>query len=258
VLLGLGLARALDAKAGDVITIMATTANATLNALDVTVAGVFTTGFQDLDDRIVQTHVATAQRLLATDSVTSLIVGLRDTDMTRDSAIDLRTALAGHPVPLAIVDWESRAPFYGQVRALYGGIFTFMGAIIAVLVALSNSNTLLMSIFERIREYGTLLAIGTSRAQLAGLLLMEAFWLATIGGLAGGALGLVAAAGINWLAIEMPPPPAAVDPLTLSLSVAAGDLLWAVAFMIAVLGLAAIAPILRVLRLQIVDALGHV
>lgn len=258
VLLGLGLARALGAGAGDVVTIMSTTADGTLNALDVGVAGVFTTGFQDLDDRILQTHIATAQRLLGTENVTSLIVGLRKTDETREAEADLRTTLAGNAVPVAIVDWETRAPFYGQVRALYAGIFTFVGAVIAVLVALSNASTLLMSVFERVREFGTLLAIGTSRAQLAGLLLMEALWLAAIGGLAGGALGLALAVVINAIKIEMPPPPAAVDPMALSLSVAPGDVLWAIAFMVAVLGVAAIAPMLRILRLQIVDALGHV
>jgi putative ABC transport system permease protein len=115
-----------------------------------------------------------------------------------------------------------------------------------------------MTVFERIREFGTLLAIGTSRAQLARLLFLEALWLGLIGGLAGDVLGLLLAAIINVLKVDMPPPPGAVDPLTLALSIMPGDLLWAIAFMVAILGTAAIAPILRILKLPIVDALGHV
>jgi putative ABC transport system permease protein len=80
VLLGLGLARTLDAAPGDVIVLMGATADGTLNALDLTVAGVFTSGFQDLDARLVQVHVATAGRLLATDKASSLIVTLNDTN----------------------------------------------------------------------------------------------------------------------------------------------------------------------------------
>lgn len=258
VLLGVGLARGLAVAPGDTITLLTATADGSLNALDLTVAGVFTTGFQDLDGRIVKTHRVTAERLLGTGKITSLVVGLADTDLTEQTAADLRSALADVAPPLSVMDWEARAPFYGQVRALYGGIFVFLGTIVALLVALSNSNTLLMSVLERVREFGTLLAIGTSRAQLAGLVIMEALWLAILGGLAGSVLGLLLVAIINVLQIEMPPPPAAVDPMMLALTVVPSDFLWAMAFMAAVLSVAAIPPMLRVFRLQIVEALGHV
>jgi putative ABC transport system permease protein len=196
--------------------------------------------------------------LLGTNSVTSLVVGLEDTRFTREAEMDLRRAFSQSAAPLAVVDWETRAPFYGQVRALYAGIFVFLGTIVALLVALSNSNTLLMSFLERVREFGTLLAIGTSRAQLAGLLMLEALWLALLGGLLGGALGVGMATLVNFLEIEMPPPPAAVDPLKLALTVAPSDFLWAVVFMVVVLTVAAVYPTLRILRLRIVDALAHV
>ena len=257
-LLGVGLARALGVAPGDTITIMAPTVDGSLNALDLTVAGVFSTGFQELDSRILKTHVATAQRLLGTDKVTSLVVSLADTRDTSPAAIDLRRSLATNPVPLAIMDWEVRAPFYGQVHALYTGIFVFLGVIVASLVILSSSNTLLMSVLERVREFGTLLAIGTSRAQLAGLLLLEALWLSLFGGLLGNALGGGLVALINALEIEMPPPPSAVDPMKLALAVAPSDFLWAAAFMAVILCVAAVPPTLRILRLRIVDALSHV
>jgi putative ABC transport system permease protein len=256
VLLGMGLAHALGAAPGSTIVVMAATSDGSVNALDLTVAGLFSTGFQELDSRILKTHLATAQRLLGTDSVTSLMVGLEDTRETREAAADIRLALAD--VALAVVDWESRAPFYGQVRGLYAGIFAFLGTIVAVLVAISISNTLLMSVLERVREFGTLLAIGTSRAQLAGLLVLEAVWMALFGGIAGGALGGILVGIINAIEIEMPPPPAAVDPIKLALAVVPSDFALAMAFMVVVLTVSAIPPILRIFRLQIVDALGHV
>ena len=223
-----------------------------------TVEGLFTTGFQELDGRILKTQVATAQRLLGTDRVTSLIVGLTDTNATPQAETDLRRELAASPEPLSVVNWETRAPFYGQVRALYAGIFAFLGTIVALLVALSTSNTMLMSVLERVREFGTLLAIGTSRAQLARLLIFEALWLALFGGIAGSTLGLGLVTLINFLKINMPPPPAAVDPMLLTLAVMPSDFLWIFAFMTVILAAAAVPPMLRVFRLQIVDALGHV
>jgi putative ABC transport system permease protein len=257
-LLGVGLGRILRAAPGDSIVVMAATPDGSLNALDLTVAGLFSTGFEDLDSRILKMHVATAQRLLGTEDVTSLLVGLEDTRDTREAAVDLKGALAGSAPPLAIVDWETRAPFYGQVRALYAGIFDFLGAVVALLVVLSCSNTLFMSVLERVREFGTLLAIGTSRAGLAGLLALEAAWLGLLGALLGSVLGLGLVALVNALEIKMAPPPAAVDPLTLALRVAPSDFLWAMAFMIVIVVVAALPPTLRILRLRIVDALGHV
>ena len=258
VLLGIGLARALGARPGDTIAVMTATPDGSLNAVDMTVGGLFTTGFQELDNRILKTQVATAQRLLGTDRVTSLIVGLTTTGATRKAQADLRTELAANAEALSVLDWESRAPFYGQVRALYSGIFVFLGAIVAILVALSTSNTMLMSVLERVREFGTLLAIGTSRGQLALMLIFEALWLSILGGLAGSTLGLCLVALINVLKIEMPPPPSAVDPMVLTLAVIPSDFLWIFSFMTVMLAAAAVPPMLRVFRLQIVDALGHV
>ena len=65
VLLGVGLSLVLRAAPGDRIVVMAATPDGSLDALDLTVSGLFSTGFQDLDGRILKMHVATAQRLLA-------------------------------------------------------------------------------------------------------------------------------------------------------------------------------------------------
>src|SRR5262245_30477034 len=88
---------------------------------------------------------------------------------------------------LVITDRRARAPFYGQVRALYSGIFWFLGGIVFVLVCLATSNTLLMSVMERVREFGTLRAIGTGRGQVALMVLLEALWLGLVGALVGDA-----------------------------------------------------------------------
>ena len=258
VLLGVGLARALTAVPGDTIAVMAATPDGSLNAVDMIVDGLFTTGFQELDSRILKTQVVTAQRLLGTDLVNSLIVSLTDTSATPQAETDLRRAFAGNAQPLAVLTWETRAPFYSQVRALYGGIFAFLGSIVTLLVILSTSNTMLMSVLERVREFGALLAIGTSRAQLARLLIFEALWLALFGVIAGSTIGLGLASLINALKIDMPPPPGAADPIQLMLAVIPGDVIAICAFMTIILAAAAVPPMLRVFRLQIVDALGHV
>ena len=257
-LVGQGLARALQVGPGDVVTAMVATADGGLDAVDLEVSGIFTTGLQELDARVIQVHLATAQRLLGTASATSVLGGLHDPATLVAVQAGLRAGLAAHDPPMAVLGWEERAPFYGQVRGLYLGIFVFLGSIVALLVTLSTANTLLMAMLERTREFAVLLAIGTTRVQLALLILCEAAWLAVLGSLLGAAAGGGLATIINALHVKMPPPPAAADPVDLALVTAGSDFVWAALFMGVVLLVAAIPPVVRVWRLRVVDGLAFV
>ena len=257
-LLASGLAGSLGVRPGDTVTLVATTADGTLDALDVEVAGIVTTGVAELDTRFLKLPLAAAQRLVGTDSVSDLLIALDDTRATDGAAAAVRAALSGHRPALAVTPWNERAPFYTQVRGLYLGIFVFLGAVVGVLVVLAASNTLVMAVMERVREIGTLRAIGTGRGQIAALLLAEAAWLGLIGAACGALLGVVATWAIDAAHFAMPPPPGAVDPIDLQLAWVPEAYLGAAALMIVVLLVAAVLPALRAARMSIVDALGHV
>ncbi|MEO8274693.1 MAG: FtsX-like permease family protein [Thermoanaerobaculia bacterium] len=256
--LALGLAATLGVKPGDTITLLSASPDGMLNALDVRVAGLVTTGVQELDSRYLKLHLASAQRLLATDRISNLLVGLESTAATAAARERTVAALAGRTPALAVTSWEKRAAFYGQVRNLYLGIFWFLGAIVFVLVVLATSNTLIMTVMERVREIGTLRAIGTAPGQVAAMVLWEAFWLGVLGAIAGDVLGGLAIAGINALHLRMPPPPGAVDPIDLQLAFVPEAFLAIVAVMAVVLLVAAVAPVVRATRISVVEALRHV
>lgn len=258
VVIALGLAAALGAQPGDLLTLLAASPDGMLNALDVRVAGLVTTGVQELDTRYLKLHLATGQRLLATDRVSNLLVGLDDTGRTAAAQAAVAQELAGGRQALAVTPWEKRAAFYSQVRGLYLGIFWFLGAIVFVLVVLATSNTLVMTVMERVREIGTLRAIGTAPGQIAAMVLWEALWLGVIGALVGDALGAAAIAGINGLHLKMPPPPGAIDPIDLQLAFVPEAFGAIVAVMAVVLLIAALAPVARATRISVVEALRHV
>jgi putative ABC transport system permease protein len=255
VLLGLGLARQIGAGVGDVVTLTTLSDAGFLNALDVRVVGLTTTGVHDLDQRFLRVHLSTAQRLLATDSVSSVIVMLDDTERTEAVRRELADRLGAG---MTVADWQQRAAFYGQVRTLYRGLFTFLGTVVLVLVCLSSSNTLLMAVTERTREFGALLAMGTSGAQLVGMIVMEAAWLGLIGGGLGCLIGLASASAIHAWGVEVPPPPGAVDGFLLRLEIEPFDPFWVTGLMTLILVVSSVVPAVRVLRLRIVEALAHV
>jgi len=256
--LAVGLAESLGVDVGDSLTLLTARADGMLSALDVRVAGLFTTGVAELDTRLLKLPLASAMRLAETDEVSNLLVGLDDTRDTAAALAAVERLVAGRDPALAVTPWPERAPFYGQVRDLYLGIFAFLGSVVVLLVVLAASNTLVMTVFERLRELGTLRAIGTTPAQIVALLLAEALWLGALGGALGAALGALGVAGLNALDLRMPPPPGAVDPLDLRLAYVPEAMAGAALLMLAVLALAALVPILRVLRLRVVEALGHV
>ena len=78
-LVGTGVARSMSVKVGDGLTILAVTADGALNGIDVQIVGIVNTGFKDLDDRYLRITLPSAQRLLSTDRVTNLVVGLDQT-----------------------------------------------------------------------------------------------------------------------------------------------------------------------------------
>jgi putative ABC transport system permease protein len=253
-----GLAASLGVRPGDVVTLLAVSPDGSLNALDVRVAGVVTTGIADLDTRFVKLHLASAQRLVGSGSVSDLLLTLRDGASLESGSRSVERAIATHQPRLAVVDWKARAPFYEQVRNLYLGIFWFLGAVILVLVVLSASNTLLMAVLERTRELGTLRAIGTSRAQVAAIVLLEALWLGLLGGALGCLLGWGATLLINASHLQMPPPPGAVDPIDVELALVPAAFAGTVALMLVVLAVAAVVPIARATRLRVAEALTAV
>ena len=80
ILLGKGLATALNLKPGDRVTVLASTVNGSLNGADLTVTGIFHTGKKEFDDVAFRIPLAQAMTLLDTDRVESIAVGLADDD----------------------------------------------------------------------------------------------------------------------------------------------------------------------------------
>jgi len=259
VILGTLLAKSLNAKVGDVLTVMSTTTDGALNAIDVKVVGMYSTGIKEYDARSIRMPLQSAQHLLESDRVSKVIVKLdatRNTEMVRD---ELAAAKLGpYGAGLEMKTWQALATFYNQVVSLYNSIFVFVGAIIVILVVLSSSNTMMMSVYERVREIGTLMALGTRRRQVLTIFVLEGFLIGVLGATIGLAVSYGLIGVINHAGLMMPPPPSFNKGFPLLVKFVP-ELFAAVFFMmVALLTVAALVPAARGSRLEIVDALGHV
>ena len=267
VMLGEGLARSLKAAPGASLTLMASTTEGALNALDVVVTGVFSTGVPELDRRLVYTDIATAQKLLVTQRISSLGVFLDRMDHTAAAqarwqaqlspATNAQVAQPAQPT-LTVQTWLDQAVFYRSVRDLYNRIFGALGAVIGVIVVFVVSNAMAMAIIERTRELGTLRALGTAPGQLVRCLALEGLMLGGVGAVAGALLAVAVALALLVFPVQMPPPPGRSSGYPLLVSIDP-TLFGATLAAMLLLAMAASALVARhTVRQPIVDALAHV
>ncbi|MEJ6002122.1 ABC transporter permease [Paucibacter soli] len=253
VMLGEGLARSLKAGPGDPLTLLASTTEGALNAIDVQVVGIFSTGIAEMDKRSLYLDLASAQALLATQRVSSLGVFLDRMESTPAAQARMQ-ALAPQ---LEVRTWEQQASFYRSVKQLYNRIFGALGVIIGVIVVFVVSNAMAMAIIERTREIGTLRALGTLPSQLLQSLALEGMLLGGGGALLGALLALAFSLLLYVLPVEMPPPPGYSRGYPLQVAIDAG--LYG-ATLLAMLTLAMLASALvarKTVAKPIVDALAH-
>ena len=196
----------------------------------------------------------------------SVVVRLPNLDAVEASAATLGTFVAGLPdaadASLTVLDWNTLQP--GLQQAIKSDMTSawFMYAVLILLVAFSVLNTQLMSVLERTREFGVMLALGTSPARLARLVGLETFVMSclglAIGVLLGGLLTLyLSYAGFYYPGMEE------MDakfnlPDRMYPQISALSLLWGPATVFVGAMLAAIYPALRLFSLQPVAAMRAV
>ena len=253
VMLGEGLARSLKAQPGASLTLLTSTTEGALNAQDVIVQGVFSTGIPDIDKRLVYTDVETAQKLLVTTRVSSLGVFLSGLDATEPARQRISAALPG----LGVQTWLDQATFYRSVKELYNRIFGALGLIIGVIVIFVVTNAMAMAIIERTREIGTLRAMGTLPAQLTRSFALEGLVLGGAGAVVGSVVALGVSVALLFFPVEMPPPPGRSNGYPLQIVM---DPALYAATLVAMLLLSMLASALvarRTVGKSIVDALAH-
>lgn len=255
IVVGQGVAKSLGLAVGDRVTLVITLAAGAVNTLDFEIIGIFQSFSKEFDARAVRIHQHAAKSLMDTNGAHLIVLMLNDTAST-DSAVDvLKSRLSS--TGLEIVSWGTLSDFYEKTIDLYERQFGILRLIILVMVLLSVVNSVNMTLFERTREFGTMLAVGDRSTTVFQLIMTESLILGVIGALIGMALGCLSAVGISAVGIPMPPPPNAnlgyialirLVPTTVATAGAIG-------FCAAVL--ATIVPARRAAGLDIVEALHH-
>ena len=205
ILLGEGVAKSLNLPVGSFVTVLANTPEGGLNSLEFEVVGVFRTFSKDFDARAIRLPLPDAQELLAATGVHALVIALRDSLATDATAIRLRSTLGkqGYEVKT----WFELDDFYAKTVDLYKSELGVLQLIILLVVLLSVANSVNMTAYERVGEFGTLKALGKKSSDISRIIILENSLLGFFGALLGVGLGVLLAWGISAIGIPMPPPP---------------------------------------------------
>lgn len=253
VILGQGLALNLGAKVGDTIVLLSNTRTGGINGVQAKVRGIFSTVSKQYDDHALRAPLPLVQKLLRASGVHKWVILLDSTEATQDVLARLRPQLDARGIE--IIPWVQLADFYSKTVTLFRRQVGVVELIIAVIIVLSISNSLMMAVLERTSEIGTALALGVNRGQILRRFVAEGLAVGVAGGLLGVLIGALLARAISLVGIPMPPPPGMargyVAQIAVSWPLAAESIILAVTTTF----IASLYPAWRAARLSIVDAL---
>ena len=261
IVIGSVLARNLKLELGDELTFLGSGRDGSFAAGVVTVVGIINSGISDLDRSLAQIPLGYFQSVFAMDdAVHSIVVNVGVLSRVDPVKTEL-TQLVGDG-DLVVLDWDELQP--GLRQAIQADLFSafVMYAVLIVLVAFSVLNTQLMSVLERTREFGVMMALGLRPGGLARLVLLETAIMSLLGLALGCLLGILIAGYFQIYGLYIPGMEEAMDRYNLP-----GRLYPQVSVLSALLGpvivflggmLAAIYPSLRLYTLQPVEAMRAV
>jgi putative ABC transport system permease protein len=185
-LISVGLARIFGVEPGDRLIVEARTMEGAMNALDLPIAGVVRAGNPAFDRVGVMVPADLALDLVRTKGAFShLAVRLGDRAASDEVAAGLRGRVSG----ARVTTWREESQDLLDLQDLRQTMLDIIAFALMAIAATGIANTVLMAAYERVREIGTLRAMGLTRGAVVGLFVTEGAVMGTVGSLLGAALG---------------------------------------------------------------------
>ena len=181
IVMGVGLVRKLKLNLGKKVVYTTTDINGDIVSAVARVSGIFRTGVAEVDGGMALLPIQSVQKVLgyASDEVSLIAISLGDQRLSHA----LRDKMQGQPEfeHVEVLNWQQTQPDLAGMIAVDKSANRISQLMISLLIAAGILNTMLMSVLERIREFGVMMALGMSPRGLFSLVILESFWLAVIG-----------------------------------------------------------------------------
>ena len=201
IVMGAGLVRNLGLALGDAVTMLGTGKDGAVAADVLKLVGIFDTGIAELDRQITQMPLKRFQASFNLETSANIVAvrGEKLSDVVLAEQ-DLRTLAAKNGA--TYLNWGELQPALKQMIALDFATSMLMYITLVVVVVFILLNTLYMSVLERTREFGSLLAIGMRPAQVGAMVWLELIFLSLLGCAIGILLGVALSFYFQQVGIE--------------------------------------------------------
>lgn len=255
------IAKGLKVKTGDTVVLVATNKDGSVNGMNFIVQGVLE-GISGPGGRDGYMHIEDARTLLRfeEDDVSEIVIRLKNPDKIEESFASLNKAMSefinqqGKPA-FEVHKWEKLSPF-SSIADMIDLLTLFIKIMLVSIVLISIMNVMVMAVYERIREIGTISAIGTQPGRILSLFVTEGFLLGLVGTIAGTVISLIAIAVLNISKLSFSF--GRQENLILSPSISLTEVLTICAVVIGVAVLASVQPAWKASRMDPIKALRHV
>ena len=255
------LAQGMGAKVGDTVVVVATNKDGSVNGKTFTISGILesATGPGGRDGYI---HLEDAIEILRMPQkeISEFAVNVRSLDHAAQISATLQAQLGAaakdpKKTPFQVHTWSELSPF-ANIAKMIDVMTFFIKLMLIAIVLISILNVMIMAVYERIREIGTIAAIGTLPGKILSLFLVEGFFLGVSGALIGVVLGLAIILGVNLWKFSFDFGQA--RGLVLAPTIDPAQVVIACLMVIVVSIVASIQPACKASRMEPIDALRHV
>ncbi len=189
---GYKMLKNIGANIGDTVVILTSGFDGSMGNAKFRIAGTMKMGQQEFDGMAVFMHIDAASRLMAMHGrVSYLAIALNKLSDIPQAQQSISSKL---PAGLIVLSWDEFLPSLKQQIELDNHTGILYLGILVMVVAFGILNTLLMSISERYKEFGIMLALGTSQKILVKIVLLETVFILLMGEI----IGNVIAWGVNY------------------------------------------------------------
>jgi putative ABC transport system permease protein len=262
ILIGDRLAVNLKADLDDKVVLLVQAADGSMGADLFRVVGIFRSGSPELDGGMAFILRQDAQSLFSLQNrVTEAVILLDSSRAVPAAQAALQAKLAGKDVE--VLTWYQVEPFLLQFIQLDDAFFYIIVVFFFVVISIGILNTIMMSVFERVREFGVMMALGTKPRQIIKLVVEEAFLLALVGAVIGSAIGVAASVyfaseGMNLSAWAEGAAALGMTSTVVYTKLTAANVVLSNLSVLAVVMLVGLYPAMHASRLRPVEAIRHV
>jgi len=255
------LANGMHVKIGDSVVLIATNKDGSVNGQTFTVRGILS-GLSGPGGRDSYIDINDARHILRMSGAETneIVVRLKQLNDVTQAVASLKAALVQDRAPdgmplFEVHSWDQLTPF-ATVAHMIDLLTLFIKVILVSIVLISVMNVMVMAVYERIREIGTIAAIGTPPRRILQLFLAEGLLLGLFGTAVGVALSLGAILFLNLHTVHFAF--GQQSNIVLAPTIGTADIVTACVVVIVVAALAALQPAWKAARMNPIEALRHV